>query len=86
MIITVASRFFSTSRFKSWVKLKIKLILKGIQCETLMCDKQPIECASFSATQCSIPSITNYCPSMCGLCLTTPPTPATTTTTTTPTP
>ena len=45
-----------------------------------MCDKQPVECASFTVAQCSLPSITNYCPSLCGLCS---PTPATTTTTTT---
>jgi hypothetical protein len=44
---------------------------RGAVCETIMCDKQPIECNSFPASQCTSNSFKFYCPVVCGQCLTT---------------
>lgn len=55
---------------------------KGLLCETLMCDKQPIECNSFTTSQCSTSSIASFCPVLCGKCSSATDTPNVTTTTT----
>ena len=41
---------------------------KGTVCETIMCDKQPNDCNSFTASQCTSNSFKFYCPVICGLC------------------
>jgi hypothetical protein len=44
-------------------------VCKGLACETLICDKEPIECRGLTASQCPLASIYMYCPVLCGRCI-----------------
>jgi hypothetical protein len=49
--------------------LLILNVCKGLACETLICDKEPIECRGLTASQCPLASIYMYCPVLCGRCI-----------------
>jgi hypothetical protein len=44
-------------------------LCKGVLCETLICDKDPIKCGSYSSSQCLFTDIDIFCPSLCGKCI-----------------